>query len=780
MQSMQEIPGLGLIVWDERGRVLRANARFLAIVGRSGDLAGQDYWTMTAAGQKQRELNLILNSSGEPFEKEFIRGDGRLVTTRLFPGCRQDERGERVYFAYVDEAKAIGGGDPRLVERTLRYQNAILLDLAKNEAIDSGDIDLAMGLVTEAGAAGLRCSRCSAWLYGEERSKIVCRDLFHYETGQHERGGELHERDFPHYFRALAEDRTIAANHAHTHPAMREFAAYLAANGISSMLVAPIRQHGKLLGVLCNEHIGPPTAFSQEEQNFAGAIADIVSRVLQAAERHQAELALQRANEELEAQVRARTASLQLVLDSMGDGLLVCELSGALARERSRIICEWFGPYAPGMLLWDYLAPADPQLHLNLRLGFEQMAADFLPFELAAQQMPTRMTWSGRDFRLSYKQVFEGDVFCRVVLIVRDITAELANERSEQVQRELATIMGHLLKNRDGFIAFVEESGRLLECLAAPDGSWGEKLRHLHTLKGNTAIYGFQAFSTLCHELEDQAARDPESGLNGASIARLQEQWRTALEPLHSFLHLEEEPAIRIFDEEHRDFIRRLEARDSHSTLLELSRSWQRERIAYLLSPYRAQAERIARQLGKEVEVVIEHYGLRLPDPSFRPFFSSLIHCLRNALDHGIEDPATRERLGKPRRGLIVLSSAIKDEALVVSVEDDGGGIRWDAVRRKALARGLPADTREDLERALFFDGFSTRDDVTALSGRGVGLAATLDLCLSLGGHVQIASTPERGTRIRFIFPGVGGPIDAAWRPSLAPRAPGRTRPIVS
>ena len=88
-----------------------------------------------------------------------------------------------------------------------------------------------------------------------------------------------------------------------------------------------------------------------------------------------------------------------------------------------------------------------------------------------------------------------------------------------------------------------------------------------------------------------------------------------------------------------------------------------------------------------------------------------------------------------------------------MSIEDDGRGIDWDRVRAKAKACGLPHATEADLEAALFSDGMSTRDDVTAFSGRGVGLGAVRSACEERGGHIRVWSRLGHGTRFDFVFP---------------------------
>jgi signal transduction histidine kinase len=193
-------------------------------------------------------------------------------------------------------------------ERRLRRYNELLVALSKSAALADGDLDRSLAEITEVAAHHLNVRRASVWNYSPDRASIVCVDLYDAQRGVHERGTELYARDFPAYFRALDEERTVAAHDAHGDPRTREFSApYLGPLGIASMLDAPIRQQGRMTGVICHEHVGQPRRWSLDEQSFAGSLADCVALAIAAAERKKAEhvlaervVELARSNAELE------------------------------------------------------------------------------------------------------------------------------------------------------------------------------------------------------------------------------------------------------------------------------------------------------------------------------------------------------------------------------------------------------------------------------------------------------------------------------------------------
>lgn len=137
----------------------------------------------------------------------------------------------------------------------------------------------------------------------------------------------------------------------------------------------------------------------------------------------------------------------------------------------------------------------------------------------------------------------------------------------------------------------------------------------------------------------------------------------------------------------------------------------------------------------------------------------AIVHLVRNAVDHGIEAPSARRRLGKPEAGRLTVRVAARGEVVSIEVGDDGAGIDIDRVRAKAVERGLvDADAAASAEdevalRWLFRAGFSTRDRASELSGRGVGLDVVDRTVRDLGGAVRLEHRPGQGTRFILTVP---------------------------
>ncbi|MCY1045987.1 response regulator [Corallococcus sp. bb12-1] len=174
--------------------------------------------------------------------------------------------------------------------------------------------------------------------------------------------------------------------------------------------------------------------------------------------------------------------------------------------------------------------------------------------------------------------------------------------------------------------------------------------------------------------------------------------------------------------------------------------------LAVLFEPYPRMVRDLARELGKEVELVVDGEDTRADRSVVEALREPLMHLVRNALDHGLETRVDRVGAGKHPRGCLTLRAAREGSRIVLRVEDDGMGMDPALLRRVAVRRGvLDEATANALSDAaardlIFLPGFSSREVVTDLSGRGVGLDAVRASLQALGGDVGVESAPGWGT----------------------------------
>ena len=165
----------------------------------------------------------------------------------------------------------------------------------------------------------------------------------------------------------------------------------------------------------------------------------------------------------------------------------------------------------------------------------------------------------------------------------------------------------------------------------------------------------------------------------------------------------------------------------------------------------------MSRDIGKSVELVLSGEQTEVDKTVLEQIGDPLVHLLRNALDHGIETPEQRAQAGKPRTGTLQLIAAHVGGNIIIELADDGGGIDVDGVLKAARARGLIADdeslTEEEAIDLLFAPGFSTAEQVTDLSGRGVGMDVVRRNINALGGSIEVKSRKGKGTTFTIRLP---------------------------
>ncbi|OUL33142.1 hybrid sensor histidine kinase/response regulator [Nostoc sp. 106C] len=163
-------------------------------------------------------------------------------------------------------------------------------------------------------------------------------------------------------------------------------------------------------------------------------------------------------------------------------------------------------------------------------------------------------------------------------------------------------------------------------------------------------------------------------------------------------------------------------------------------------------------EYGKNVQLKIEGGNTLIERSILEALNEPLMHLLRNAFDHGIEDSATRSNLGKPEQGLIEIKATHRRDRTIISIRDDGRGISLEKIRDRALAMGLDASllagaSDDELLSLIFEPGFTTSDQVTALSGRGVGMDVVRNNLKQVRGDIKVDTEPGVGTTFTLAVP---------------------------
>jgi HPt (histidine-containing phosphotransfer) domain-containing protein len=447
--------------------------------------------------------------------------------------------------------------------------------------------------------------------------------------------------------------------------------------------------------------------------------------------------------------VQRVNAEMRLVLDNVDQAFITVARDGSMGAMQSSISQRWFGAPQAGDTFYAWLARTDATASAWLRVGLEQVFDGMLPVEVALAQVLSRFAASGRHYQLAFRPIPDrrGELQA-VLVIVSDATEHVHAERAEVAQRELMAFFNHVVRDRNGVLQFFREATEIVGQLHAPHAS---TLRLVHTLKGNAGLFGLTSVMQACHHAESLAQAE-ERLPTAAELAELRAVWEEAAARVRPLLADDADP-INVCEQDLLAVEQAVQAGASGQELVAMLRALRHDRAELVLGRMAEQAEALSRRLGVcDVRCVVQAEALRFDPVRWAGVWSAMVHVVRNAVDHGGQSAEARAAQGKPAALCLRFEARCQpDGSTLVAVSDDGAGIDWERVRERALERGLPSATGEDLHEALFADGLSTRDEVSVLSGRGVGLGALREACAALGARVQLQSERGVGTRVEIL-----------------------------
>lgn len=470
--------------------------------------------------------------------------------------------------------------------------------------------------------------------------------------------------------------------------------------------------------------------------------------------------------------VRQKAADIQALLRYVPQGILTVQPDGAVHHEYSEHLesiletREIAGRNAMELVLKDSSLGEDARAQVAAALS-SCLGEDVMNFEFNSHLLPAEVQRRFADGRsktldLSWSPITAEDgTVMRLLLCVRDVTEmrKLALAASAQ-RRELAIIGEILALEPAKFERFIDGSQRYLadnlQAVRATDGVDAGApaavvdllFRNMHTIKGNARTYGLQQLTDVVHRVE----QDYDALRCGAKA------WDTEalLDDLHTVRRaLEEYAAIHTHKLGRAASAPRLPATQALGDML--------KEVLQSLPALAVELEK------EEPRIAIEDGGLRLrlSRHAAGVLQDTFMHLLRNAMDHGLETPLARIAKGKPAAGQIRIGVAPTAGGWTITTGDDGRGLDLEAIRRKAVEKQLVAAdavvSQAEIARYIFLPGFSTAQQVTDISGRGVGMDAVRSLVQSLGGRIDIELLGREGEPVRGFQTVLTLPAGLAW-----------------
>jgi two-component system chemotaxis sensor kinase CheA len=459
-----------------------------------------------------------------------------------------------------------------------------------------------------------------------------------------------------------------------------------------------------------------------------------------------------------EERIQARNRDIRMVLDNVGQGFITLDLDGSLSSERSRVVDEWFGAFEGGTKFWDFLSGrVEGEIASWFKSGWSQLQEGIFPLELTLDQLPKVAHRNGCVYELAYRPILKDDNLSKLIVVIDDITARVEREKSERSMRETMNIFRRMLSDRSSLDDVFSEISDMMVEIEHPDLAPDLLRRHVHTIKGNAALFGLETLAALCHRVEDNlrlSGEGEDERLTATDREELKAAWAKALEMREQLTRGTRSDAIHLDQIEYDAFLAELRRSTAAKALLATAESWRFEPAAKRLSLVAEQIQGMVARM-KKAPTVVECLPttVRLPPEKWKGFWSAFAHVVRNTVDHGIEGAEERRAANKPEAASVKLALLREGDAVVVSIRDDGKGIDWNVVAARARGRSLPCASPADLQAALFTDGLSTRTEVTSTSGRGVGLSVVRKFVTDRGGSIEVSSLLGRGTEFRFKLP---------------------------
>ncbi len=552
----------------------------------------------------------------------------------------------------------------------------------------------------------------------------------------------------------------------------------------------PLRDEQGVMGVLVVQIYHEQPGYTLQERKLLDFVSQHISSAVQRKQyRSQLELqvqertqalsdslsSLQQMHQQLSAvnlENQTHLHKVQTLLDNTGQGFLTCNDALEIQPSFSKECLHIFQTDTLTGSVADLLAKSQPSLHALLtEVLTEVLQPDQSPAMVTTflSLLPAQLSLHDRLYQLEYKRLTADSL----MVILSDITEKTRLAAALQQQQEQAAFIVYALNHPDevrqvllSFQHFLQTAGSRSQSLMTPDDLTG-LYRHIHTFKSLLAQIRCPALPAALHQIEDglqnqlESASAQSSAQQSVPFELLDSQLQAALQLLERQLpaHLfDTDPHLPLPRQLHQDVVQFLE--HHHSGLAQQLKAVQFQTFSSLLRPHFDMAQILAQSQGKLLSAIrLTGEDPRVDAEFYQPLFQVLVHLFRNAVDHGIEPPALRIAHGKPAVADIQCQLQRCEQGLQLLIRDNGRGLLLEKVRQKAVALELVGQSESqqlspaELAQFVFADALSTKDDVSVLSGRGIGLSAVRQQLLQFGGWIKVDSVAGQGCTFRIWLP---------------------------
>jgi signal transduction histidine kinase len=455
----------------------------------------------------------------------------------------------------------------------------------------------------------------------------------------------------------------------------------------------------------------------------------------------------------LERKIQVRTKDLddekkntQILLDNAAQGFLSFGSSGLVNDTYSQVCVDILGRSPSGQKIGQCLNQDESTFDELIPMLFDEV----LEFESIAALFPKEIVMSERTVAIELKAIrFQNNKIEKVMCILSDLTELKKVEANQLKERKLHECLVKIMKSPDD----VHASFDMVDEMVESRSDLTVVKRMLHTMKGNFAFLGLSDLANMCHHFEDQVKVSYNANQCIQMADKIKAELNAFIEKYNNILKIQKNSKkITVEIAKLESILNRIEQKVPHNFLFQDLTALKEQPISTVLSWMNEAFVSEAELQNKNVLPVIFKRSVQLDANVYASLFKSFIHIARNSADHGIESNEVKELNDKTALGQMTIDSWEDNGQYVISFKDNGAGIDLDRVRAKALSKNLKITNTDADAMLIFAAGFSTKENVTQSSGRGIGLDAVRSEAERFGGQISLVNQPGVGLEIKVSF----------------------------
>ena len=492
-------------------------------------------------------------------------------------------------------------------------------------------------------------------------------------------------------------------------------------------------------------------------------------------------------NRVLEKTVAQRTLAITNLLNNAGQGFLTFGENMRVDNEYSSECRRIFAQDIGGLIFSELIFPQSKQdinfLNSLIEEIFKQDDDDVVE-ELYLPLLPEKIDIGNKQIEINYKIINNTNLESKkCMVILTDVTDKRLLENQMKNEKNALKMVVKVVVSYNEFIQILKDYQNFCDTLLyeiinsekSLENKVVEIFRYIHTFKGNFSQFYMTGITQSLHDFESEIStfsNQLELGWGKDELIRFIERFNINSWLEEDVNRLEEVLGTEFFSSEDMltiSKVKLIELEKKVKSILPPAeckifvaelRNLRYRPFNSLLESYQDYVMELAQRYHKQIYPVEFKAERILVDPDrFNDFARSLVHIFRNAVDHGIETAYQRIESGKEEYGSIKCNICRVDNKVILTIIDDGRGIDCNILRSKIIEKGFLnreetiGISEDEVVNFIFKDSFSTKDEITDLSGRGVGLGAVKNELQKLGGSVAVKSFPGQGTEFRFTIP---------------------------